>query len=134
MTLEAHCVDPKFIKAAWPIAAPMLRPAMRKGGLGTFAALERGVLYGDSLLWLVLRDGTAVAALVTDLIRAEDELVCLITACGGHDMRAWLPLIARIEAFAVAEKCARMRLMGRKGWARMLPQYRQEHVILERKM
>lgn len=132
--VEAHCVDPKFIRAGWAIAAPLLRPAMRRGGLGSFAELERGVLYGHALLWLALQDGSAIAAAVTALVVTDADKVCLICACGGIRMHEWLPLIARIEQFARAEGCARVRLMGRKGWARMLPRYTQHRIILDRRL
>jgi hypothetical protein len=127
-------VDPKFVRPGWAIAAPLLKPAMRRGGLGRFADLERGVLFGNSLLWLALEDGTAIAAAVTDLVCTDVDKVCLIAAAGGVRMRGWLHLLERVEAFARDEHCTVVRLMGRKGWARMLPHYQQDHIILDRRL
>lgn len=133
--VEAHCVDPKFIRAGWAIAAPLLKPAMKRGGLYRFADLERGVLYGNSLLWLVLEEGSAIAAVVTDLLLTDDEKLCFITACGGSRMRRWLPLIAKIEAYARAERCTRVRILGRRGFARLLEDYHTSNcVVLDRRL
>lgn len=133
---EAHCVDPKFIRQGWALAAPLLAPAMKRGGIGTFAALERGVLYGHSLLWLALERGAGalLAAAVTDLVRTDDELICMITACGGVRMHEWLPLLESIETYARTERCALVRIMGRKGWARVLAHYHPRRVILDRRL
>jgi hypothetical protein len=60
--------------------------------------------------------------------------VCVIIACGGIDMPRWLPLIEGIEKYARAEGCAAVRIVGRKGWARVLPDYRVHRVVLERKL
>jgi hypothetical protein len=135
-SVEGHCVDPKFIPQGWALAAPLLAPAMKRGGLGSFAELERGVLYGNSLLWLAIEEGAGavIAAVVTDLVITEADKVCLICACGGVRLRSWLHLLALIEGFARREGCTAVRLAGRKGWARVLPHYSQNHVILERKL
>ena len=39
-------------------------------------------------------------------------------------MKLWLHLLDGIEAFARAEGCDAMRIIGRKGWARVLKDYR----------
>jgi hypothetical protein len=107
---------------------------MTRGDLGLFAPVEQNVLSGRALLWLVMR-GTAIrAAVVTELHRTETRKVCTIVACGGADMRDWLALLSGIENFARAEGCDAVRVMGRAGWTRMLKEYRETRVVLERKI
>jgi hypothetical protein len=60
--------------------------------------------------------------------------VCVLTACGGDDMRRWLGLLGGIEDYAKAEGCSRVRIFGRKGWVRVLEHYRIRNVILEREL
>ena len=60
------------------------------------------------------------------------ERVCVLTACGGRDMKRWLPLLEIIEAYAKAEGGGRLRIFGRKGWQRMLKNYRVTNIVLER--
>jgi hypothetical protein len=100
-------------------------------------------------------DGTCVqAAAVTELQRNEWRKVCVIVACGAPsgclpasgrsrpssrasasraaDMRRWIGLIEKIEEFARAEGCSATRIMGRKGWARVLASYRTKRIVLEK--
>ena len=72
------------------------------------------------------------AAVATILINSEIGKVCIITVCGGSDMKRWLPLIGLIEAYAKREGCKRVRIYGRKGWLRVLKGYEEKHVIMDR--
>src|SRR5713226_4450419 len=131
---EAVCVDPGRVRAVWPRVAGLIHAAMRRGDLSSYAAVEASVLRGDALLWLV-RDGLEIpAAAVTELQQTEWRKVCVIVACGGADMSRWIGLIARIEAFARAENCSAVRIIGREGWGRLLTAYRPKRVVLEKEL
>jgi hypothetical protein len=60
--------------------------------------------------------------------------VCTLTACAGNERDRWLPLMEKIEQYAIDEGCSSMRIYGRKGWERVLTGYRAEHVILEKRL
>ena len=47
-------------------------------------------------------------------------------------MSRWLGLLGKIEEFARAEGCKSTRIMGRKGWARVLPSYQVKRIVLEK--
>jgi hypothetical protein len=116
---------------------------MRRGRLSDFADVERAVLSGTHLLWLVApshpspasgggEGGGIYAAAVTALATVNHERLCTIVACGGRARARWLPLIATLEAFARAEGCRAIRILGRRGWARLLPDYATTRVLLEK--
>jgi hypothetical protein len=105
---------------------------MRRGGLGAFEPVEASVLAGAALLWLAWDGERIQAAAVTELHETEWRKVCVIVACSGAAMRDWLPLLDGIEAYARAARCAGVRIMGRKGWARVLPSYNAKRIILEK--
>jgi hypothetical protein len=107
---------------------------MQRDGFGAFAPIEREVLAGRMLLWIVIDDGAIQAAVVTVLAQTEWRKVCEIVACAGYDMRSWLPLLKQIEDYARAEGASAMRALGRKGWARMLPDYQVRRVVLEKEI
>jgi hypothetical protein len=71
---------------------------------------------------------------VTELHQTEWRKVCEIVACGGKEMRHWLHLIERIEQFARDEGCTATRIVGRKGWARVLKDYCARRVVLEKEL
>jgi hypothetical protein len=153
------CIPPDHVGQVWPLVSGLIRTAMQRGDLSSFVAVEARVLSGSALLWLAIahRKGVeerpssrtmdgferpgdkatgpeVLAAAVTELHRTEWRKVCVIVACGGSDMSCWLDLIGPIEEFARAEKCSAMRIMGRKGWARVLPAYRPKRVVLEKEL
>lgn len=129
MSVDLLCVNPKDVATIWPQASGLIRAAIERTGLSEFADVEKQVLAGDQLLWLAISDHIEAAA-TTHLSRG----VCTLVACSGHERERWLPLFAKIEAYAKAEGCKCVRLYGRKGWERVLKNYRVEHVILERQL
>jgi hypothetical protein len=126
------CIDPAQVHLFWPYASPRIRAAMRKGRLTNYADVERAVLDGGALLWIAWNGETIKAAAVTELSAANGERFCTIVACGGSDRGQWLPLIANLERYARAQGCKAMRIFGRRGWSKLLPNYRTARVLLEK--
>ncbi len=131
-SVELVCVNPKQAHEVWPYVSELICRATRRTNLSHSHDIEYDVLYGDGLLWLAWNGNAIEAAATTSLIETDTDKVCVLTACGGEQMDRWLPLLAKIEDYAKAEGCACVRIYGRKGWIRMLPDYHVEHVILEK--
>ena len=124
----AVCVDPKQIRDIWPHFRDRIERAISKVGVSEFAPIEKDILSGRSLLWLAY-DGLIVhAAAVTELA----DNICTIVACGGENLPQFLPLLSDLEQFARNEGCKAVRIVGRKGWVRILKDYKTKAIILER--
>jgi hypothetical protein len=132
LSADLLCVDPKQNAEFWPYVEPLLRPAIENVGLSDFDEFAADVLRGDALLWLAVDGGKIKAAASTVLRKIGQDKVCVLTACGGHGMHEWLPLIEKIEAFAHAEGCKSLRIYGREGWARALEGYRKMAIVIEK--
>src|SRR5262249_5020222 len=91
------CVDPAQAHEFWPHVASLIRAAMEKGRLSSYADVEHAVRNGNALLWLAWNGETIKAAAVTELTHANGETFCTIVACGGHDRSQWLHLIEGLE-------------------------------------
>jgi hypothetical protein len=130
--VELICVDPAIVHRVWPFARELIRAAMRRGDIGAYAPVEQAVHAGRALLWLAIEGETILAAAVTELHQTEWRKVCVIVACGGKTRARWLHLLGRIEEFARAEGCSATRIVGRKGWARVLNGYRTKRIVLEK--
>jgi hypothetical protein len=128
------CVDPALADKVWPHVDSAIRAAMQRGAIGAFQPVAQSVLAGRALVWLATDGERIRAAAVTELHATEWRKVCVIVACGGNAMRSWLHLIREIEQFAKDEGCAATRIVGRKGWARMLKDYRTKRIILEKEL
>ena len=132
------CVPPGVAHEVWPFVSHWVKAAAERGDLTTFAALEQSVLYGNGLIWLAFvhggTDNLPSGVALTELIRSEKSLACVITACGGEDFRDWICLIHKIEKYARAEGCDCVRIFGRRGWARVLDDYQTKKIVLERQL
>lgn len=114
-------------------AAPLIRDAIEKGnGDWTEREVWAGLDRADMLLWLALRDRTPLAICVTMLSPYKFGLACRIILLAGKDMDEWMSFLPRIEQYARDEKCVRMRVSGRKGWRKMLPDYDEPFITLEK--
>jgi hypothetical protein len=131
-TCRLICVVPDQVEAFWPHVEGLIAQACARS-LYDLAGCRRSLREGRALLWIVWDDenGAIVAALTTELHRINGRLLCFIAALGGRERGRWLHLIAGIEAFARAEGCAAVIVMGRRGWARALSGYRPRGIILE---
>jgi hypothetical protein len=127
--VDAVCVDPEQIGEVWPTVAPMIDRAVSKTG-GSFAEIEGAVFDSQAQLWLAW-DGTEILAVAVTRLYSD---VCEIWACGGRGLLLWRDLIKRLEDFGRAEGKARMRIIGRKGWARVLRDYWSPSIILEKRL
>jgi hypothetical protein len=126
------CVPPSMVADLWPRVKEHLFSAVRRTDLSHTEDIERDLMEGDGLLWLICDGNVIEAAGATLLVNTDQHMVCLITALGGENMDKWLPLLAQIEDWARAEGAALVRIMGRPGWARVLKGYAVTNVVLER--
>jgi hypothetical protein len=136
------CVDPARVHEAWPLVAPLIRRAAEWGDLSDIARIAHDLRNGSALLWLAWdprseprAGGEHIeAAAVTQLDIANGRKFCTVVACGGRGFQRWLSLIGTLERFAREEGCAGVRICGRRGWARVLPDYRLHSIILEKEL
>jgi hypothetical protein len=94
--------------ACWPHIRSLLQPA---ADLGNVPLLD-----DHELVWLVTEDRCIVAAATTRLTDDGAEIVL----CGGRGLYWAKPLAAKICAWAKDEGASRVRIGGRRGWARVL--------------
>jgi hypothetical protein len=147
------CIDPARVHEFWPHVSPLIAAAMERGAITDVADVECAVLAGRALVWIAWDgrkrpDGNETsikAAAVTQLSVVNGARFCTVVACGaspskpaarrqGRDRDEWLPLLAGLEHYARAEDCKAMRIFGRRGWERVLPDYKAARVLLEKEL
>lgn len=133
-SVEAVCVNPSEIDSYWPTVAPWLRRAMERGDLGLFKVVESDVKSQGAILWVAKVNGELCGAAVTQIQTTERSRACVILACGGSGINSWLRLLSSIEQYGRTYQCDLVRFEGRKGWTRLLPDYRTDKVIMERRL
>jgi hypothetical protein len=132
--VELVPVDTPLVAGIWPHTREMVKRGMSRADPGDFERTERELFAGLQQLWLVW-DGVAILAIaVTQLVTVGDKKLCVIVSCSGKGVRRWLHLIAGIEKFAKDEGCHAMRIYGRKGWERVLKNYRAKYVVMDKEL
>ena len=139
------CIDPARIHEFWPHIAPLIKAAMVRGAITDFAEVEAAVLAGRALVWIAWNGAAIKAVAVTQLSTVHRERFCTIVACASgrlrpssrtkrQDRSEWLPLLAGLERYAKSENCRAIRIFGRRGWERLLPDYRPARVLLQKEL
>ena len=118
----------------WPHVMAMIGAASDRTGISDFRTLAHKVSDGDALLWIATDGEQILGVIATQLKIVNRDKICEILACGGAEMSRWIGFLPRIEEFAKAEGCSAVRFLGRKGWLRALPSYRQIGVIAEKEL
>jgi hypothetical protein len=122
-----------YLPIVWPHVREFLEAGDEAGGhIFDEAATLKDLHSGALLLWVGYEGSRVFGAVVTQIMRREAGLTCYWMTIGGDHMERWFHLQAEIEAYARACGCVRMRLEGRCGWKRLLPDYQQAGVILEK--
>lgn len=132
--VELVAVDPSLVAKVWPHAREMVKRAIDRTKLCNFAAIEKEVLAGLQQLWLGWNGSAIQVAAVTQLVRIAEDKICILVACAGSDRIGWLPLLTGLEQFAKNEGCRTMRIIGRKGWSRVLDDYPVKYVVMEKEL
>lgn len=126
------CIPPDQIALVWPHVCKMIEKAYDKTDYGTFDDVVEGLFRGRALLWVVWREPDVLACVVTQVRPTMHSKVCYICACGGGQRRQWTHMMARIEEYARGMGCDKIRAIGRKGWTRVLPDFREKLVVFEK--
>lgn len=132
LSVDLICVDPKRVREFWRHVEPLLRKAIERTGISDFRDIECDILYGDALLWICWDGKQILCAGSTLITETSAGKVCVITACGGTDMHSWLPLLSKVEQYAKEQGCRCTRIIGRRGWLRVLEGYEMKNAILDK--
>jgi hypothetical protein len=124
------------VETVWPLAEPHLKRALQYSD-GEFTLEEtRGFIRdGRFQLWLGWDSGTrrAIGAGVTEIFDYPRKRVCFLVLWASEAPRTrWLDGLQAVERWAREQGCQGMRLLGRKGWGRVLSGYRPQYTVFVR--
>lgn len=106
------------------ISAWLGRACARPGCEFTVTELMEMCADGEAQLVAICGALGPVAAGVTQVRRHEGgRRTCWVLALGGVAFGPWSAVIAAVERGAVRLGCTTVEFVGRRGWARVLPDY-----------
>lgn len=132
--LVITALEPGTAASQWPVLRDLIDVGYSVGGELMPADMPERIVLGKTLIWIAIDDETAKvhAAMTTELVPMRYGLVCWMCQCSGDRMREWSDFHVKIEEYAKAEGCVRVRLVGRPGWERVLDGYKVVTVTLEK--
>lgn len=126
------------IETVWPLAEPHLKRALQfADGEFTLEEARGSIADGRFQLWLAW-DGAerrATGAGVTEIFDYPRKRVCFLVLWASEAPRPrWLDGLQTVERWARENGCKAMRLLGRKGWGRVLDGYRPQYTVFVRSL
>jgi hypothetical protein len=92
---------------------------------------------GEYVLWLVKEPHTneIVAVITLDFAYYIKHKIGRVVTCAGYRMNEWLDqFLEEAEEWARANGCSHMDMYGRKGWKKVLKQYKEECTLFRKKL
>ncbi len=85
--------------------------------------------------WAALDSQVIVAVVVTQIVgQPSGQSALAILQCAGSYMRSWIHLIDEIEEYARGRGCSRVQIEGRRGWGRVLRDYRESYTVFSKEL
>lgn len=127
-------VPAKLVPKVWADARPFIERSLE--GCPEFTAddAEASILAQEQQLWIFFEGGRVCGAGTTQIVVYPRSKVCFVHTWSAEvDRQQWLAGLRDVEAWAKAEGCSVIRIpQAREGWRRVMPEYRQRAVVLER--
>ncbi len=116
----------------WDKIEPHLKRFERETQTTTAETIRAQALRNDAQIWGFQRGPDVLGVCVTKVYKHDNGLYCTVWAVVGELDDIIDDGLAMIERWAQSNGCVAIELIGRKGWLRRLPQYRQRAVVLEK--
>ena len=135
-TFETYLVHvkPDQVDNASPICLHLIKQSLSDDSSYSIDDVLDELREGKAQLWLGVRDNKVQAILVTVINTHPCAKDCLIWLCAGNNRENWTHLLPQIENWAKAHGCDAMVVRGRRGWEKVMKDYKKTHVILEKKL
>ena len=131
---DLHLIPPLAVLHEWPRVAPFVRRALEHGeGSYLEADVAMACMAGQWQLWVIGQDDEIQAVGITEIVNFPRQRKCLIRYLSGT-LEAVLPHWAVFESWAREQKCHTFEIYGRKGWERVLSDWKKQHVIFTRNL
>ena len=129
-TLKAQIVQPEDVAYIWEEVAPLLEKVKEhtEGELETDDFLEP-LTHGDMQLWMATEESDVRAVMVTQIITYPQKRVLRIISLAGEDFEEIRSFQEMIEGFAVKLECTALEMWGRKGWKKLLPDWKDTYIV-----
>jgi hypothetical protein len=124
-----------MFEETWPsIEAYLVSATADTMGVLSPELLKQLCKTGAYQTWVIAKGNEAVGAFITTQQEAAGTKILDIEYLGGNDFRTWgPPLMLKLEDTAKSQGFDILRICGRRGWAKLFPEYQElTHIIAKR--
>ena len=124
-------VDADKVSSVWEEVYPLLEKAQvyAAGELDTQDFFDM-IKNGDMQLWIAEDDDGIFAMMLTEFVQYPRKKVMRIVSIGGSEMHRWMKYFPALEAAALSVGCTGFEIFGRKGWLRVLKDWKCSYHVL----
>jgi thioester reductase-like protein len=129
--MKATIVEPEDVPYIWDNVAPLLSKVIQhsEGELETDDYLSN-LMSGSMQLWIVTEDGKIILSMVTQIIQFPQKKVLRTIALAGERFKEVHSQFSdMLASYALKNKCSSLELWGRKGWKKMLPDWKDTYIV-----
>lgn len=122
------------ISARWDEFGPYLDRFEKETQIASAEVIREACIKGDKQLWSI-HDHELRGVVVTQVLESPKGRVCEVyAACGTCSREGMREVFVSLRLWALAVDCKFFRTYGRKGWKRVLPEFKEIGVILEQEL
>ena len=85
--------------------------------------------HGDMQLWIATEDKKIIAALITQIIPYPQKKILRLISLAGDEFDKFKGCLDMVESFATSNHCTALEMWGRKGWKRLLPEWKDSYIV-----
>jgi hypothetical protein len=129
--MKATIVEPEDVPYIWDNVAPLLSKVIQhsEGELETDDYLSN-LMSGSMQLWIVTEDGKIILSMVTQIIQFPQKKVLRTIALAGERFKEVHSQFSdMLASYALKNECSSLELWGRKGWKKMLPDWKDTYIV-----
>ena len=134
--LKPHLLYPDDVPYVWEDVAPMLAQAAEhsEGELEPEDFIEP-LSTGEMQLWVAYEDNERInATMITQFIQYPQKKILRIISLAGENFAEIKDFQSIIEGFAIKYGCIAIELWGRKGWKKLLPDWKDSYTVYTKEL
>ena len=129
--MKTHLISAEDVPYIWDDVGPMLHRVQEhsEGELETDDFLQQ-LMMGGMQLWISTEDKEIVMSMVTMVVNYPQKRILRVVSISGERFKELHEKFNdMVEAFAIKKGCSALELWGRKGWKKMLPDWKDSYIV-----
>ena len=134
-TLDCHIVEKHEINNVWNDVKDLV--AKTNDDVLNEKDILEYLKTGYYILWIVTEpdSDTILAAMTVEYAHYPRHKMCRVVTIAGEKLNEWVDEgLLKLEDWAKAQGCAYMDMYARRGWKKVLKEYKEDCILLRKKL